>query len=197
MLSAALDAVGVRVAEALQARPATVAALAARTGAGAEVLEEALARHAAAGRVRVEGGSVRWLHARQELARTDAEAAAAARLADVLRRGGLQPPDAPGPDAPRELRRALDRLVREQVAVRTHDRVQKREVVFHRDAVEAARRTLRPHLAAGEGLLVKEAGAILGVSRKFSVPLLEHLDAVGFTRRVGDRRVLGAAAAGW
>ena len=195
VLREALEAVGVAVAEALQTRPATVAALAARTCAGAEVLDEALALHAAAGRVRVEGGSVRWLHAREELARADAEAAAAARLADALRRGGLQPPDAPGPEAPRELRRALDRLVREHVAVRTHDRVQKREVVFHRDAVDAARAALRPHLA-GEGLLVKEAGAILGVSRKFSVPLLEHLDAVGFTRRVGDRRVLGAAAAG-
>ena len=41
---------------------------------------------------------------------------------------------------------------------------------------------------------MKDAGAILGVSRKYSVPLLEHLDAVQFTRRVGDRRTLGAGA---
>jgi len=28
------------------------------------------------------------------------------------------------------------------------------------------------------------------VSRKFSVPLLEHFDQIGFTRRVADRRQL-------
>ena len=191
---AALEAVAARVAEALQRGPATFAGLEAATGGGAAVVAEALARHAADGRVRLEGGSARWLHAREEAARLDADSAAAARLAEALRQGGLQPPDAPGPEAPRDQRRALDRLLRERVAVRTLDRVQKREVVFHRDAVESARTALRPHLS-GEGLLVKEAGAILGVSRKFSVPLLEHLDATGFTRRLGDRRVLGTAAA--
>jgi len=30
----------------------------------------------------------------------------------------------------------------------------------------------------------------VGTSRKYAIPLLEHLDAVGFTRRMGDRRVL-------
>jgi len=40
------------------------------------------------------------------------------------------------------------------------------------------------------GFLAREAGAALGISRKFSIPLLEHFDAVRFTRRVGDRRVL-------
>ena len=34
------------------------------------------------------------------------------------------------------------------------------------------------------------AGAVLGISRKYSVPLLEHLDAIRFTRRIADRRVL-------
>ncbi|HYZ62775.1 MAG TPA: SelB C-terminal domain-containing protein, partial [Acetobacteraceae bacterium] len=73
--------------------------------------------------------------------------------------------------------------------VRAHDRVQKRDVLFHRDAIAEARRRLTP-LLAGSGLLVSEAGAALGISRKYSVPLLEHLDAVHFTRRAGDRRHL-------
>jgi selenocysteine-specific elongation factor len=79
--------------------------------------------------------------------------------------------------------------VREGAVVRTTDRVQKRDIVFHPDAIDAARRRLAPLLGA-PGLLVKEAGEALGISRKFSVPLLEHLDAVRFTRRVADRRVL-------
>jgi selenocysteine-specific elongation factor len=32
---------------------------------------------------------------------------------------------------------------------------------------------------------------MLQVSRKFAVPLLEHLDRSGLTRREGDRRVPG------
>jgi selenocysteine-specific elongation factor len=57
------------------------------------------------------------------------------------------------------------------------------------EAVARARLALAP-LLAPPGLLVKEAGAVLGISRKFSVPLLEYLDAVKFTRRVDQRRVL-------
>ena len=89
----------------------------------------------------------------------------------------------------------LDRLVRAGDVVRTHDRVQKRDVVFHRDAVADARRLLTPLLERPPGLSVGEIGAALGISRKFSVPLLEHLDAIGFTRRVGDRRMLALAPA--
>jgi selenocysteine-specific elongation factor len=76
------------------------------------------------------------------------------------------------------------------VIVRTYDRVQKRELLFHRDAVAEARRRLAP-LLIEPGLLVKDAGAVLGISRKYSVPLLEYLDTIQFTQRVGDRRILG------
>ena len=62
--------------------------------------------------------------------------------------------------------------MRAGVVIRAHDRVQKRDVLFHRDAVDAARRILTPLLGAGPGLLVKDAGLALGISRKFSVPLL-------------------------
>jgi selenocysteine-specific elongation factor len=38
-------------------------------------------------------------------------------------------------------------------------------------------------------LLVTEIGAALGISRKYSLPLLDHLDTTRFTRRINDRRV--------
>jgi selenocysteine-specific elongation factor len=41
-------------------------------------------------------------------------------------------------------------------------------------------------------LLVSEAGAALGISRKYCVPLLEYLDTIGFTRRTADRRALAS-----
>jgi selenocysteine-specific elongation factor len=78
--------------------------------------------------------------------------------------------------------------------IRAVDRVQRRAVLFHREAVAGARTRLAeafPNATTAEsGFLAREAGATLGISRKFSIPLLEHLDAVGFTRRAGDRRVI-------
>ncbi len=153
------------------------------------LLDEAVRHLVAAGTLRQEGGLVRAPRPEQERAEGLREAAVADRLAEAIRRGWLTPPDAPA-DAPS--RRTLDRLVRAGVLVRTHDRVLKRDVLFHRDAVELARRTLTP-LLTGDGLLVREAGLALGISRKFSVPLLEYLDGIRFTRRVGDRRVLAVS----
>ncbi|MBE7220346.1 MAG: SelB C-terminal domain-containing protein, partial [Caulobacteraceae bacterium] len=160
-------------------------------GVAEPVLDALLQRLAAGGAVRVERGGVRRLRVAREAVRARSEREARDGLAEALRRGGLSPVEPAGD--PQVLKPALEALVRAGVAVRTWDRVQKREVVFHREAIEEARRVLRP-LLAGAGVRVSEAGAALGVSRKFSVPLLEHLDAVQFTRREGDRRVLGRGA---
>lgn len=159
-------------------------------GVGRMVLDDAISHLVGAGVLRQEGGFVRLRHPDTEQARVRQELNEAGRLAELLRRAGLHPPDAESvaPDPSR--RRLVERLVREGTVIRATDRVQKREVLFHRDAVEAAKRCLAPLLAQPLGLLVGEAGAALGVSRKFSVPLLEHLDAVQFTRRIGDRRGL-------
>ena len=61
-------------------------------------------------------------------------------------------------------------------------------MLFHRDAVDEAKRRLGPLLRQGPGLLVTEIGAALGISRKFTMPLIDHLDTIRFTRREGDRR---------
>jgi selenocysteine-specific elongation factor len=43
--------------------------------------------------------------------------------------------------------------------------------------------------AGADGMTVSDVRAKLGTSRKYAVPLLEHLDARGVTRRVGDVRI--------
>ena len=158
--------------------------------AGSEVVDEALAELIRRGAVQQTGGQIRRRGTQRETARVSGESANARQLAELLRQGGLAPPDptiaAPGP----QMRRLIDRLIREGVAIRARDEVQKREVLFHRDAIAEAQRRLAPLLAAPPGLLVGEAGAALGISRKYSVPLLEYLDAIQFTRRVADRRLL-------
>jgi selenocysteine-specific elongation factor len=160
---------------------------AALPGCGSEVLDLALARLAAKGRIE-RTSRIRLIRVEQEQARKLGEDALAAALAESFRRAGLSPPTEKPADV--ATRRALDRLVREGVLVRAPDRVQKREILFHQEAIDDARRRLRALLATGPGLLVGDAGAALGISRKYSVPLLEHLDAIQFTRRVGDRRLM-------
>jgi selenocysteine-specific elongation factor len=157
--------------------------------AGRAVVDDAAAELARRGAIVRTGGGVRPPPSARDRARADEDALAVARMAETLRAAGLSPPDiwVVVPDV--RAKRLADRLVREGVVVRAVDKVQKRELLFHQDAVEAARQRLRP-LLAGRGLLVSEAGAALGISRKYCVPLLEHLDAIRFTRRIADRRVL-------
>ena len=192
VMTDALDAVAARLPRALQTHPDGLSREALGRllpGVGAAVLDEAATRLVRSGVLRQERGLIRVYQAARERSQADADIALATSMIDALRRAGLTPPDpvtlAPDPRA----KRLLDRLVREGAVIRTTDRVQKRDIVFHPDAVEAARRRLAP-LLGEPGLLVKEAGEALGISRKFSVPLLEHLDAIRFTRRVADRRVL-------
>ena len=124
----------------------------------------------------------------KDRARIQNEADLALRIAEILRRGGLTPPS-PGTivSDPRS-KRAVDRLLREGVIVRARDRAKEKEILFHRDAIEDAQRRLAPLLERQPGMLVTEVGAALGISRKYSMPLLDHLDTIRFTRRVNDRR---------
>ena len=156
----------------------------------AGVLDEALARLISGQIVRQESGRLHLIRAEQEDSRNRRDAEAVAELATTLRRAGLTPPDARAVFADPAQRRAAENLLRDGTIVRAIDRVQKRELLFHRDAINAAQRLLAPKLAAPPGLLVSEAGALLGISRKYSVPLLEYLDAVQYTKRVADRRRL-------
>jgi selenocysteine-specific elongation factor len=143
------------------------------------------------------GGTVQagalWRRSDFDPARNESDTAR--KLEQLLRRAGLNPPDeseAVGRDVRR--REALTYLIGAGTVIRAIDRVQRRAVLFHREAVAVARTRLAeafPNATTPEtGFLAREAGAALGISRKFSIPLLEHLDAVGFSRRTGDRRVI-------
>ncbi|KST59201.1 translation elongation factor [Methylobacterium sp. GXS13] len=134
-----------------------------------------------------------WRRSDFDPARNESETAR--KLEQLFRRAGLNPPDeaeAVGRDVRR--REALTYLVGAGTVIRAIDRVQRRAVLFHREAVTVARSRLVdafPNATTPEtGFLAREAGAALGISRKYSIPLLEHLDAVGFSRRAGDRRII-------
>ncbi len=189
----ALEALSRVLPRALSAYPAGVAPATLRSlvpRAGGAVLDEAVARLVSAGVLTREGACVRVSRPDQDRAAAHSAARLAAELAETLRAGGLSPPDLAllAPDLAR--RRLVQAMVREGLAVRAPDTVQKRDVLFHRDVIEEARRRLAT-LLSGDGLRVGEVGAALGISRKFSVPF------AGIFRQHGlhatDRGTTGAA----
>ena len=142
-------------------------------------------------RIGRDGGKFRVREAGRERARAVEEHDLARRIEAMLLQAKLSPPDPKTlGDAHPAARAALARLLRDGVVVRTVDRVQKREILFHCQAIRHAQEALAAHLARPPGLLLGEAAAILGITRKYAVPLMEYLDATQFTRRAGDRRVL-------
>ena len=65
---------------------------------------------------------------------------------------------------------------------------------MHRDAVEAGKQTALKLFARGPAFSTMEFRDALGVSRKFAVPLADHLDKIRFTVRSGNNRAPGAEA---
>jgi selenocysteine-specific elongation factor len=158
------------------------------------LLDEALARLLAHRAISKHGSRYLIRRPAEDQIRARDEAALLSRIAETLRRGGLTPP------APNVIvtdsgsHRALQRLLGAGVVVRAIDRAKGREILFHREAIDEAQRRLAPLLERGRGLLVTEVGAALGISRKYSMPLLEHLDTIQFTCRIKDRRIRGGSS---
>ena len=75
------------------------------------------------------------------------------------------------------------------VLVRLDDRV-----VMHRDAVAGGKQAALELFRRGPSFTTMAFRDALGVSRKFAVPLLDHLDRVRFTTRHGHDRSPGAEA---
>ncbi|HEX9069142.1 MAG TPA: SelB C-terminal domain-containing protein, partial [Ktedonobacterales bacterium] len=68
------------------------------------------------------------------------------------------------------------------------------DILFAREAYETGVSRLLAHLRVEGRLTVGQARDLLMTTRKYIVPLLEHLDAQRLTTRAGDDRVLGPAA---
>ncbi len=136
----------------------------------------------------VRGENLRWAAHRPQLGPKEAQVHD--HLLAALRSAPLSPPSpeevaqADGLDL--DLTRSMTRLLLEEgEAVEVAE-----NVILSRDAIEEARRRLREHLEKEGALTASQAKTLLGSSRKYIIPLLEHLDREGFTLRRGDVRVL-------
>jgi selenocysteine-specific elongation factor len=68
----------------------------------------------------------------------------------------------------------------------------KESLYFHTQALDAIQDKLVTMLRERKEIGPGDIKDLLGISRKYAIPLLEHFDSRGVTRRVGERRVLRA-----
>jgi len=154
-----------------------------------EVVDAAAAALAEAGEAEaLPGGRVRL--AGRVAALAPGEQDALARLERSIREGGFATPreeEIPallGLPTPRA-ESLLGLLVERGRVLRLRD-----GVLLHADAVEEGRRKVGERIRSAGGVAPADLKELLGATRKYGIPFLEHLDSTGFTLRVGDRRVL-------
>ncbi|MFS8534935.1 MAG: selenocysteine-specific translation elongation factor [Limnochordales bacterium] len=157
-------------------------------GVSARLFDEALARLVQEGAVAAEEATLRLPEHRVHLGKGHREAAD--RVLQALRANPYAPPvwdellALPGVDA--ELLNALVYLG-ELVKV-------SQDLVLPADVMRDIQERVRAHILTHGSVDVATLRDLLNTSRKYAVPILEYLDQIEFTRRVGDVRVLAAGA---
>jgi len=84
--------------------------------------------------------------------------------------------------------RAVDKVV--DGLARTGEVVRVKELLFDAAALKGIREKLVAFVAQRGEITVPEFKELSGLSRKYTIPLLEHFDGTKITLRVGDKRVL-------
>ena len=117
--------------------------------------------------------------------RLDAEQEAArAAVLDTLDASGMTPPSYAELTASHG-----ERLVRALIDAGDLVKVGQ-DLVFSSEQLRSARDAIAKAIDSEGPLTAARLKEVLGTSRKYAIPLLEHLDATGFTRRRGDLREL-------
>ncbi|MFQ5495611.1 MAG: selenocysteine-specific translation elongation factor, partial [Phycisphaerae bacterium] len=111
-------------------------------------------------------------------------------MIEEIRAGGFQPPSLDNLNvASKANKKRRSRLA--TLAVATGELVPVNGSLYlHADSERRLRDEVTSMIKRQGGVTVAEVREALGSSRKFVVPFMEYLDRVGFTKRVGDRRVL-------
>lgn len=119
-----------------------------------------------------------------------AEQAVKARLAAIYLQAALQPADLEpaltqaGADRKTGIT-IFRRLVDEGIVIKIKD-----NLYLHHDHYGRAKEMLLKHFETHAAITVQQFKELLGISRRFAIPLLEHFDSVKLTRRHNDERVL-------
>jgi selenocysteine-specific elongation factor len=127
----------------------------------------------------------------REIALSADEARAKEMIQAEFERAGLTVPSVTAvleklPVEPARAQKILQILLREKVLVKIAD-----DLVFHRAALAQLRGLLAQYSKEkGNRLPITAFKELAGISRKYAIPLLEHLDREHVTRRAGDERVI-------
>jgi selenocysteine-specific elongation factor len=140
-----------------------------------------------AGQIAVERDKVRLAGHRPTLSAAEEELKA--KIAQIFQEAAFQPPTPEGALAGLKVEGKLGqavfrRLVDDGILVRIGD-----GLFLHRDSHQALRDRVLERLHAHPSINVGTMKELFGVSRKYAIPFLEHLDAIRITRRQGDERV--------
>ena len=146
-----------------------------------------ITRLAEAGKIAVERDKVRLTDHRPRL--SAAEEALKEGIEAAYREAAFQPATPDGVlaslKADRKLFQAVfRRMVDDGLLVRV-----KGDIFLHRDRYAEMRERVLSHFVTQPGINVGTMKDLFGVSRKYAIPFLEHLDDVRVTRRQGDERV--------
>jgi selenocysteine-specific elongation factor len=153
-----------------------------------EVMQTVLAELVQARKVEVAGEQVRLAGRGVEL--KDEEAKAKKEIETAFAAAGLKVPFMDEVLA----RLAVDKmraqklvtlLLRDRVLVKLAD-----NLVFHQAALQGLRQTMTEYKVKSPKIDVGRFKDLIGVSRKYAIPLLEYLDRERVTRRVGDERII-------
>jgi len=120
----------------------------------------------------------------------DEEAESKKQIEDAFARAGLKVPAlkqvlAALPVDKVRAQKIVTLLLRDRVLVKLSD-----ELVFHRDALQGMRQLVVGQKTKTPRLNVATFKDLIGVTRKYAIPLLEYLDRERVTQRVGDERVI-------
>ncbi len=141
-------------------------------------------------RIVIDREKVRLVHHRPTLSAP--EQAVKERLVAIYQKAGFQPPglESALTEAGADSKTGITifrRLADEGTVIKIKD-----NLYLHRDHYNRAKEMLLNQLKAQPAITVQQFKELLGVSRKFAIPFLEHFDSMKLTRRRDDERVLYA-----
>ncbi len=84
-----------------------------------------------------------------------------------------------------QIREVLNYLIQSGEVVELSD-----GILYRSEDFERTKRTVTDLIRKNGSVEVKDIKNALGLTRKYTIPILEYLDRQGFTRREGDKRVL-------
>ncbi|HEY7405906.1 MAG TPA: selenocysteine-specific translation elongation factor [Candidatus Angelobacter sp.] len=162
--------------------------LRAKLGLNQPVMEALLAQLARDKKVETAGEPVRLAGRGVEL--KDDEARAKEQIERAFAAAGLKVPlmrevlDKLPVDKARA-QKLVTLLLRDRVLIKLAD-----DLVFHHTALEGLRQLMAAQKAKTPKIDVPTFKDLIGVTRKYAIPLLEYLDQQRVTRRVGDERII-------